>query len=66
MASEIVQNPSVHVFVLIEANWQQVLETTQVVSNEAAGSYTYKTKLEWCIVRPTSQQNDDRSLKRKI
>ena len=68
IVSEIVQNPSVHVGVLIGVNCLQALEptqiiTTHIINSEAGGPYVYKSKFEWYIVRPIGQKNDDRSLK---
>ena len=63
IASEIMQNPSVHVIVQIGANCLQAVEPTQIIKSEAGGPYTYKTKLGWCIVGPIGQKNDNRSLK---
>ena len=63
IVSEIVQNPSVHVGVLIGVNYLQALEPTQIINSEAGGPYVYKSKFEWYIVRPIGQKNVDRSLK---
>ena len=57
IASETVQNPSVHVGVLIGANCLPALEPTEFIRSEAGGPYAYKTKLGWCIVGPIAQGN---------
>ena len=63
IASEIVQNSTVHVGVLIKANCLQALEPPQFINSEAGRPYAYKTKLGWCIVGSIGQRNDGRSLK---
>ena len=57
IASEKVQNPSVHVGVLIGANWLPALEPTELIGSEAGGPYAYKTKLGWCVLGPIGQGN---------
>ena len=57
IASETVQNPSVHVDVLIGANCLPALEPTELIGSEAGGPYAYKEKLAWCIVAPIGQGN---------
>ena len=55
IASETVQNPSIHVDVLIGANCLPALEPTELIGSEAGDPYAYKTKLGWCIVGPIGQ-----------
>ena len=57
IASETVQNPSVHVGLLIAANFLPALEPTEFIESEAGGPYAYKTKLGWCIVGPVGERN---------
>ena len=57
IASETVQNPSVHVGLLIAANFLPALEPTEFIGSEAGGPYAYKTKLGWCIVGPVGERN---------
>ena len=63
IASEILQNSSFHVNVLIGPNCLQALEPTQIIRSEVAGPYKFKTKLGWCILGPIGQKNDDSFLK---
>ena len=57
IASETVQNPSVHVGVVIGDNCLPALVPTEFIRSEADGPYAYKTKLGWCIVGPIAQGN---------
>ena len=57
IASETVQNPSVHVGVLIGANCLPALEPTEFIRSEDCGPNAYKTKLGWCIVGPITLGN---------
>ena len=41
-----------HVGVLIGANCVQTLEPSEFTRSKTYDSYTYKTKLGWCIVGP--------------
>ena len=52
IASEIIQNPSVHVGVVIGANCLPALEPMEFIRSEAGGPYAYKMKLFWCVVGP--------------
>ena len=52
IASETVQNPSVHVGDLIAANFLPAMEPTVLIRSETGDPYVYRTKLVWCITRP--------------
>ena len=59
ISNEIVQNDDVHVGLLIEANCMKALEPTMILQSQDGGSYTYKTRLGWCVVGPINCTTKD-------
>ena len=62
ITSEAVQNPSMHVGVIIGADFLQALEPMEFIRSEAGGPYAFKTKLGWCIVGSIDQRNNGKQM----
>ena len=49
--------------ILIDANCMEVLEPMEIISSRNGRSYTYRTKLGWCIVGPITTSRNKGSVK---
>ena len=54
---------NIEVRMLTGANCMKALEPMEIMSSRNGGPYAYRTKLEWCIVRPIKTSRNDGSVK---
>ena len=47
------QRDVVQVSLLIGANCMKAMEPSKIIHSEGGSQYAYKTRLGWCVTRPT-------------